>query len=518
MIRRTIFFLIAFAAVAMSVGYCADDAKPDYLGSGNCQRCHFAPIQLDLDEGRTYFLGMDESKTWQTHDRHSKAFKLLQSERGQEMARRLGWNVTSDQRCLSCHADWQTDRSQPDDGTLAEGVACEACHGASSRYMNEHTAAKWRQLPLDVRANQFGMINVRDPESRAKVCLSCHIGNADQGKVLTHEMYAAGHPPLPCFELRHFGNSMRHWSDIGQQLAKLDADHPPNADRTRRDLEFIKSQLGDASDTLPGLKSTLLGGVLTLRESVQLLADESSGKTRRSDPSAEAASWPDFAALDCAMCHHDLHYPAWRQTRPEHSSGRPQIPRWPEALVGVAISQVAGSDRQEAIRMQHEFVGLISNLRATFVRQPFGDPVAILQSSAPLISFLDPITKQLKSTKFDRTAALLALNDLCASASDSTPDFATARQLAWAFQSIYDEVKPLPASAAIDKELEGLRAELRLALSPLASDAKDLQSQAISDSQLQAAMNLAAEYSPQAFSQHFRAIAAALRQQAIAKP
>src|SRR5262249_1528261 len=143
---------------------------------------------------------------------------------------------------------------------------------------------------------------------------------------------------------------------------------------------------------------------------------------------------------------------------------------------------------------------------------------AIRQSAAPLISFLDSLTKQVNSTKFDRPAGLLALNDLCASAGASTPDFATARQLAWAFDSIYDDLKPLPASAAIEKELEGLRSELRLSLNKLDPGAKDLAGSAVLDSQLQAAMNVVAEYSPQAFNQHFRALAAALRQQAAATP
>src|SRR5262249_29479870 len=117
----------------------ADEAATDpasrprfeYYGSSNCQRCHFNPIQEDFDSGRIYFIGMNESQTWSLHDRHSKAFKLVQCERGRAIGRRLGWNVTADQRCLSCHADWQSDRQSPDETMLSEGVACEACHGPS---------------------------------------------------------------------------------------------------------------------------------------------------------------------------------------------------------------------------------------------------------------------------------------------------------------------------------------------------------------------------------------------------
>jgi cytochrome c551/c552 len=66
---------------------------------------------------------------------------------------------------------------------LAEGVACEACHGPSSKYINDHSNPKWRTLPFQARSAEYGMTMVRDPLVRAKACLSCHIGDAEQGKL-----------------------------------------------------------------------------------------------------------------------------------------------------------------------------------------------------------------------------------------------------------------------------------------------------------------------------------------------
>ena len=58
------------------------------------------------------------------------------------------------------------------------------------------------------------MRNLRDPVVRGDVCSSCHIGSAAEGKVVTHAMYAAGHPPLPNFELATFSRNLpQHWRD-----------------------------------------------------------------------------------------------------------------------------------------------------------------------------------------------------------------------------------------------------------------------------------------------------------------
>ena len=42
---------------------------------------------------------------------------------------------------------------------------------------------------------------VRDPVRRTELCLSCHLGSTSENKMVTHAMYAAGHPPLPGFEM-----------------------------------------------------------------------------------------------------------------------------------------------------------------------------------------------------------------------------------------------------------------------------------------------------------------------------
>jgi hypothetical protein len=368
------------------------------------------------------------------------------------------------------------------------------------------------------------MTMLRDPQVRAEVCLSCHIGNVEQGKVITHEMYAAGHPPLPSFELRQFGEGMKHWSEVADQLAKIDDDRPPRSDETRRDLGFIQSQLGEDHDTLPALKTVLYGAVMTLRQSAQLLANEAGGKINAAGATDGKTTWPEFAMFDCAMCHHDLRYPAWRQTRLSAAPGRPQIPHWPQALVGVVINQIAETDHAAADKLKLEFATLIADLDAPFRRQPFGDSTAIAEPAMKLVAFLDQLLDRMKPPKYNREAAGSALQQLCDAALNGTPDYDSARQISWAFQSIYRNLASsttsgFPAGTAraasqkIDDELRALSDELRLTIKPLredVNDPKDVCSQAITEADLHSAMQSAATYSPDRFQQHFQALRAEL--------
>jgi hypothetical protein len=502
------------------------EEKLTYNGSTNCQRCHREPVDEDRESGRIYYVRMNESSTWLLHDRHSKAFKLLQCTRGQAMSAKLGYDVTKDQRCLSCHADWQTDRAAPPDALmLSEGVACEACHGPSSKYYADHSIAqKWHPISLADRAAHYGMTNLRDPQVRAEVCLSCHVGNAEQGKVVTHDMYAAGHPPLPSFELRDFCEMMpRHWNDLQAELRKLQNDHHPNEPEVRKYLGQIERQLGQDDATMPGLKAMLVGAVSALSQSAKLVSDQAVGNVHHvgdAKNSDHAAVWPEFALYDCSMCHHELRYPGWRQQRTTLAPGRPLIPRWPQALVSVAIDQMAGADPRAAADKKKQFAKLLNDLDEPFRRQPFAEPGDIAAPAKKLNDFLNrELLDPLKAAKCDSPASLAALQQLCAAAAEKTPDYDSARQLAWAFHSVYEEYKALKATGgkssnaaweAADRELEALNKELRLTMNPLRAAGRDVCEEALTDADLQAAIDSAAAYSPAQFQQHFKALTEAV--------
>src|SRR5690606_29164512 len=132
--------------------------------------------------------------------------------------------------CLACHSGFPLhdveikggliDPSLTKDShnRLVWGVSCEACHGASRDgqvegrhfpgWLEHHRKPGWVNKPAKEKQEEFGYYDIRSPLAKARMCVSCHVGNAEEGRVVTHEMYAAGHPPLPNFELETFLQQM----------------------------------------------------------------------------------------------------------------------------------------------------------------------------------------------------------------------------------------------------------------------------------------------------------------------
>jgi hypothetical protein len=87
-----------------------------------------------------------------------------------------------------------------------DNIGCEACHGPAESYRDTHYVVREGETREQRRARniQDGMTDLKDLESRARLCLGCHTG-------LDHEIVAAGHPDL-AFEL--YDHSLRqppHW-------------------------------------------------------------------------------------------------------------------------------------------------------------------------------------------------------------------------------------------------------------------------------------------------------------------
>ena len=115
-----------------------------------------------------------------------------------------------------------------------------------------------------------------EPCPSRETCASCHIGNFAGGKVVTHAMYAAGHPPLPGFEAATFSDAEpRHWENLSEKLESPERTSRLNPVPDRDNLE--QSQL------------VVVSGLVSFRESIKLFADQGGGR----------GQWPDFARFDC---------------------------------------------------------------------------------------------------------------------------------------------------------------------------------------------------------------------------
>ncbi len=455
--------MIAWPNAAAFAQPAANDPPPEYLGAARCDGCHKAPTQLYIDQGATDFVSLTESKNWFDHDKHAKAYKLVvESDLGRRMCTTLGIdlnepekspdNAKQAQQCLSCHSGWTQDVKPPP--TFKAGVTCESCHGASSKWDLPHSRVDWRKKsPAEKGA--LGMIEVRDPVRRAQQCFSCHIGNVEEGKVVTHEMYAAGHPPLPSIEIESFARQMPlHWRYLSEK---------PDFQFRKEFIEQNFKHLAGLNDSDPyNLKTVLyrtqavvISGVVAMRESAELFAAQS----------GQAKGWPEFAAFDCYACHHDLKVPSWRQERGYPGKpGRPTMPYWPSALVKLGILQVS-KDRAEYDARAKDMSDKLAELHSAISARPFGDTGKIQTASANLIALLDTLASELSASRFDQKAAKKSVLFLLQSSDNKHLDRDSARQIAWAIDVIYADLNPKPsAEAEIKKVLDELRGQLRLEL------------------------------------------------------
>jgi Cytochrome c554 and c-prime len=437
----------AFTSIGTNLGSASLAQKADsnpnltniYFGVDACRQCHglekSIANKIVPPEKALFYLGTEMS-TWDQHDKHKDATKVLEGERGRQMGKILGYNVAEDQRCVSCHgvvipkgAEFDAESFGKPEQRAASGVSCVVCHGAYQEWVNAHggtiIAKKgqgWKDYSQVKKQSDFGLNNLWDPATRATMCMSCHVGNHKDGKVVTHEMYAAGHPPLPGFEIVAFADAMpRHWRTFTEKVAANDA--------TAKDFQerFKKNQGFDAEhDSLEQSRMLVIAAVVAFRESMQLIVDEAK---------AEPNHWPELASFDCYACHHDLKKNSWRQKRGYTGKpGRPVFRPWSLALLELGLLHLEGTGQAKEFRTQLDKG--VKDLQKVLDAQPFGDHTQVAQAAGQLAAWADSMIRALDKAPFDRATCAKALPLLAELAKKHTPDFDSARQLAWAFRSL----------------------------------------------------------------------------------
>ncbi|MDA0282525.1 MAG: multiheme c-type cytochrome [Planctomycetota bacterium] len=431
-----------------------DSAKPQFQGIRSCVPCHNESIGENnpfITMSREFCV-LNEVSIF-TGDKHRQAYELLKGELGLRMEKILahsrsepGYKVTDDKQCLACHANfhWKEGFERP---PLFEfGVTCESCHGPSSLWEGPHDDPLWRKVSAEEKEQKYGMIDVRNPVRRARQCFSCHVGNVQEGKVVTHEMYAAGHPPLPGIEIETFSEQMpTHWRTLNEK-----GEFQFREDYIKANFPGLEHQ---PLDDLARTKSVIIGGTMALRETVNLFASQAVDD--------DSQAWPELAVFDCSACHHELAAPSWRQKRGYGKSlpGRPQMFAWPEALVKLGIRQRAGDNDEIFQKDWDAYHGRMEELRRVLDRRPFGDPKAIqavAMGEAGLVAWLDQLANDVFRSSVGKDDAQRTLQTLVSLPPDSYPDFHSARQLVWAIRTILSEMNSdIPAfAAAVEGETE----------------------------------------------------------------
>lgn len=420
----------------------------------DCNRCHdtgikaakvkVAGVFVDLDKER--WVTYREFPIWSEKDKHAQAYTVLLNDRSKKMGAILKTEVHRDKRCLACHTGFPLSQMLADEvdrsGHLVNpailknlditfGVTCEGCHGPSGDTKDlkgwngpHQSPDAWRFLPPDTKRKEYGFVDVRSPASRTKLCASCHIGSVEQERVVTHEMYAAGHPPLPAFEIESFLEQMPpHWAKFSEKSPEVIERFIAN---TKDPLykDYKKSDLRRS-------QAMLVGELVSAGEYNRLIGNLTEEKHKM------LPGWPELAVFDCYACHHELKGPSWRQARnpPAGIPGRPFLQEWNTALVKPALDQLGDASKQYDVKFEA--------VRQALNRQPFGERASLKKSTMELADWLFERAKELERKPVPSEAGKALFRGITEEGSRRFQDYDSARKLVWALQTVNRETKQM---------------------------------------------------------------------------
>lgn len=472
----------------------------DHPNMQQCGVCHYSPGN-EFAKRETDFCRLTELRQWLESDRHAIARQRVEpidpksnapaaGQSGGEalqaktsdvstagwirpsnylsyaICQQMGYDVATDvgyaqfrENCMTCHGGYQATAGVAGfsrDSSNVPGISCSYCHqaGADNRWIDQHSSltakASWRTLTPPAKA-ALGMRDLVSVGSRAELCLSCHMGNIEQHKFVTHQMYAAGHPPLPSMELSTFTDAMpRHWLTQAERAKSLAA-YPQRAAyflNTYPALRSLSEPSAEAAgklepwppvdfSQLPWQTETLVGGALAAQQNWLRLVIQAA----QTDDSQQVVAWGDYAFYDCAACHHDLRKPSDRQAlRRSGPPGRPRFLEWPQSLAK-AISLISP--------MREVFLAHEQQLSQAVLERPFGNRQAVWRSASTLSATIEQIEAETAGRWWTEDFNKELIKSLTRTSDEMLVDYHTARQLIWSLRCLDAELarlgRPLPA-------------------------------------------------------------------------
>lgn len=261
-------YLIPLQAANQHPALPANDGL-EHQGVANCtaSMCHGS-----VTEYTDSAIARNEYIIYSHQDAHSRSWRTLFSNRALSIAQKLQLQAPHEEKiCLDCHVSNIAEQHRSAKFQLSDGINCEACHGGAEHWLSEHTEPN--QTHLDNIA--VGLYPSEDPVHRARLCMSCHLGNLD--KYVTHAIMGAGHPRLS-FELMTFSVLQ-----------------PPHH---QADTDYKKRKPAHTN-----LNFWVIG---------QLVAVEHILKKIASNHFNAAGLFPELSLFDCHACHQSLSQSDWK--------------------------------------------------------------------------------------------------------------------------------------------------------------------------------------------------------------
>lgn len=350
--------LIGIVALALApAGRLAGQSLPQYdkvrhLGVASCAstQCHGAAQPYkDGNIRRT------EYRRWSKEDKHARAYDVLLNKESRAIAARLGLpNAHQARICLDCHADNVPKEQRGGKFQISDGIGCEACHGGAERWIKTHTEENVTHADNVAK----GMYPTELPEARARLCLSCHYGDAN--KFATHRIMAAGHPRLS-FELDTFTIRQEHYD--------IDADY-------RKRKTFVDS-----------VSTWAIGAASAAAEHLEML---------RTDKRWAGGVFPEIALFDCHACHHTMKDRRWaaRATTAGLPPGAVRLNDSSLVMLYAVATTVSPGDAERLL-------GATRDLHEATTRSR----EAVVTRSEELTAVVRLLQDKIRQFKFDRKAA-----------------------------------------------------------------------------------------------------------------
>ena len=150
-----------------------------YVGADGCKMCH-----MSAKSGAQY-------KVWKA-GKHAQAFATLGTDKAKAIAKEKG--IADPQKageCLKCHVTaYGVDAAKLGKKyKMEDGVGCESCHGAGSKY-------KSKKVKTGIVAGTIERASVGLIEPNEKVCVKCHNKKSPTFKEFVYKDRAAdiAHP------------------------------------------------------------------------------------------------------------------------------------------------------------------------------------------------------------------------------------------------------------------------------------------------------------------------------------
>lgn len=541
-------------------------------GAALCYRCHKNPLPepgktvaktepKDTGGGNSIFADPNASSTanedwvllselyiWENYDKHLQAYTVLLGERATHMGKVLGITddegksiVHRDKRCVACHSSYPVEQllsdeqdsglipaSMTTDIKLNTGVSCEGCHGPAGMGIVDGKQVQgwdlahinpnpntWRFKSPEWKFQEHGFLNVRDKVTRTRICASCHIGNVRQGKVVTHEMYAAGHPPLPGFEISTFiHQEPKHWRDLEQKSKNL---RESFLKATGKELDV---------NALNRTHTSLVSSLVAMSEVLRLTSDLINDEVGFPIDSMTKPAWPELSSFACFNCHHDLKDDSWRQKRKwTPTPGRPVMHEWPLAVARVTMKYMGKED---------EFDQQYGMVAAALDSQPFGSPSAMKENCTKVANWLEEQARALDKQDIPPADAPKLLKLIAEVAETEPIDYDAARQLVWLASTIQRERLNPPKEGEIPTPFEGwypnreeltdpvskilagfdslIMVDLRQGRTTTFKYSENSQERTNKEVELTKVLPMISDYDPDAVREHFKKLADAVSQ------